>query len=143
MTGRPPPHRRQWTALFASLGLLIPLGLATKLVNGPGLPGWIHDHLGGTFYVTFFCLVFSPIFPRTRPWILAGGVLAATGLLECLQLWRPPFLEAARRTTPGALLLGTTFSPADFPPYFLGAILGGFWVDRVRRWRDDFRDAVR
>jgi hypothetical protein len=130
--GRPrarhPVANRQWIALSVSLILLIPLGLATKTVNGPGLPGWIHNHLGGVLYVVFWCLFFFPVFPRARTRALAGGVLAATCLLEFLQLWNPPFLAAIRGTAPGALLLGTTFSPADFPHYAAGAVLGGLWI---------------
>ncbi|MFP4030557.1 MAG: DUF2809 domain-containing protein [Desulfococcaceae bacterium] len=135
--GRHPFGRRQWVAPMISLAALIPAGLATKSANGPGLAGWIHNHLGGLLYVTFFCLLFFPLFPRARIATLAGGVLAATCLLEFLQLWQPPFLTAIRGTTPGAMLLGTTFSPADFPHYLAGAILGGFWVHWLDRLGGD------
>lgn len=135
--GRDPLGRRQRIALMISLVALIPLGLATKTVNGPGLAGWIHNHLGGVLYVTFFCLLFFPIFPRARITALAGGVLAATCLIEFLQLWQTPFLTAIRGTTPGALLLGTTFSPADFPHYLAGAVLGGLWVIWLNRMGGD------
>lgn len=141
MTRRVRLSRRQRIALLVSLAALIPLGLATKAVRGPGAAGWIRDHFGGAFYVAFFCLAFFPVFPRARPAALAGAVLAATCFLEFLQLWHPPFLEAIRRTVPGALLLGTTFGPADFPPYVVGAMLGGFWISRIRRMAPEPADS--
>ena len=46
------------------------------------------------------------------------------GLLEVLQLWHPPFLEALRGHFLGRTVLGTTFSWSDFPHYVAGAVLG-------------------
>ena len=52
------------------------------------------------------------------------AVLAATCALEFLQLWHPVWLERIRSTFIGRCLLGTTFGWSDFPPYFLGAVIG-------------------
>jgi hypothetical protein len=54
-----------------------------------------------------------------------------TCVLEILQLWHPPILEAMRDTWIGRLLLGSTFSWWDFPHYVLGSILGWLWLKKL------------
>jgi hypothetical protein len=70
---------------------------------------------------------------RTNPRRFAGGVLAATCVLEFLQLWHPPLPEAARGSFLGAAILGTTFDWTDFPYYFAGSGIGWFWLTQLRR----------
>lgn len=112
---------RLWTAV--ALVVIVPLGLATKRYPIEGL-AWVQENSGGALYVVFFCLAALLVWPRARIWIIALAVLAATCGVEVLQLWHPPWLEAIRDTTPGALVLGSTFVWADFPFYFIGAALG-------------------
>src|SRR5690242_17842921 len=78
------------------------------------------DVLGGVAYVVFFVLVFGATLARASSRNIAIAVLLITCVLEFLQLWHPPWLEAIRRTLAGRLLLGTTFEWKDFPPYFFG-----------------------
>lgn len=118
---------RRWVSLL----ILVPAGFYTKFYQGPAA-GWVHDSLGGVFYVIFWCLLASLLRPRWKPHRIAAGVLAATCALEFLQLWHPPFLEFLRSYFLGAAILGTTFDWMDFPYYFAGAILGWFWVTRLR-----------
>jgi len=67
---------------------------------------------------------------QTPQQVSAFGVCVATCGLEFLQLWQPPFLQAARATLPGRMVLGNSFTWSDFPSYFAGSFLGWVWV----RW---------
>jgi hypothetical protein len=115
--------------------LLLPLvaifGLAAKHYSGPGR--WWVNNWGpaSVAYVVFFILLAALFLPRRRAAApIAASVLLATCGLEFLQLWQPPWLQAARSTFVGAMLLGTTFSWWDFPAYIVGAVVG--WM--ILRW---------
>ncbi len=112
--------------LFAGL-LCLAAVIACFAYDGTraALPSWWRDHGGGIPYVFFwisFCFVLLPY----RRWIvpISLGVTAVTCLLEFLQLWKPPWLMEIRATRFGAALLGSGFTWADFPPYFIGGVLG-------------------
>jgi hypothetical protein len=107
-------------------------GIYAKYYNGPA-EAWVNDSLGGLLYVVFWCLFVFFVAPRVRSVSIAAWVLAVTALLETAQLWHPRWLEAVRRTLPGAALLGTTFVWSDFLYYIAGAAIGAFAVEWVRR----------
>lgn len=92
-------------------------------------PAW-RDRSGGTTYVIFWILTYALIRPKAPALPVALIVLSITCCLEFLQQWHPSWLEAIRRTLPGRLVLGTTFDWSDFPPYFVGALIG-FLVMRL------------
>jgi hypothetical protein len=112
--------KRKWILL--SLALLIPLGLLTKMYEGPG-GEWVNNSLGGVLYVIFWTLLCSLLFPVAKPCRIAGVVLLVTCMLEVVQLWHPPFLETVRSTFIGVTLLGNSFSWLDFPHYMLGSLV--------------------
>ena len=89
------------------------------------LPMWWRSFGGGIPYVAFWCCFGFLLVPK-RSWILRICLFATfmTCMLEFLQLWNPPPLAAFRATRFGAALLGSTFVWADFPPYFVGGIIG-------------------
>lgn len=108
--------------LLFALALLAPLGFSTKLYGGPGA-GFVAGYLGGVFYVVFWVYAVLLARPKWRTGRVAAAVLAATCMIEVLQLWHPPPLEAVRANPFGAVLLGETFSWGDFPCYLAGALL--------------------
>ena len=118
-------------AAIISLLVIVPIGFYGKFYSGPAA-GWVNDSLGGVFYEIFWCLVLFLFFANGSPKIIATGVLIATCLLECLQLWHPPFLEAIRSHFIGRTILGTAFVWSDFPYYFLGSYLGYLWIRRLK-----------
>lgn len=122
-------HQRLFLTLLI---VLIPLGFATKLYTGPGA-GWIVGSLGGAFYVAFWMLAVVFAAPRASSAAVALWVFLATCMIELLQLWHPPLLEAIRSTFVGRTVLGDTFSWADFPYYALGAFAGYGLIESVRR----------
>lgn len=123
------PKQRLWTLI--SIVVIVPLGLYAKFYQGP-VAFWVNNSLGGLLYVTFWCLVFFFFFPRARPWKIAAAVLTVTCILETLQLWHPPFLEAIRRYFLGRALVGTNFVWSDFFCYVVGAGVGCVWMRGLR-----------
>jgi len=117
---------------LAALAATAVLGVGTKLYAGPGA-GWVGGYAGGIPYEVFWILLAGIAWPRARPALLAGCVLAATSLLETLQLWQPEPLQAVRRTFLGHALLGSQFSVWDFPHYALGCAAGAALLSRLRR----------
>ena len=123
---------QRYLPIFLALLVVVPLGFYSKFYRGPAAE-WVNGSLGGVLYEIFWCLLIFLCFPRTEPLRIAGIVLAVTCLLEFLQLWHPPFLEALRGCFLGRALLGTTFAWLDFPHYLAGSLLGWLWVERLRR----------
>lgn len=87
---------------------------------------WVAAHLGGTLYVAFFYFLARSVHPEGRRGSVALLVTLATCGVEALQLSDASWLETLRSTTPGALVLGSTFSWIDFPFYALGGLLAPF-----------------
>ena len=106
--------------------LLVPwvaVGLATKVYSGPG-ETWVRAQAGGLFYVVFWTVLVLAVWPRFSSAGVAGVVVLATCCVEVLQLWHPTPLEWVRSSWSGQLLLGNSFSWWDFPPYFVGGLIG-------------------
>jgi Protein of unknown function (DUF2809) len=111
---------------------IVPLGYVVRFNRI--LPEFISDAGGGIAYELFFILLVLAIAPRSNIRLTVISVCLATCAFEFLQLYQPPWLQAIRATLPGRLILGTTFSWLDFPPYFIGSSLGLLWayyLDRV------------
>lgn len=115
--------------LLKLLAVVVPLGVASKLYEGPAR-FWVSGHAGGILYVVFWILLAFVIWPTLSSRLAALTVLGITSVLEVLQLWKPSALEAVRSTFIGHALIGSTFSWWDFPYYVLGSVLGVLLV----RW---------
>lgn len=113
-------------AVLISLIIILPFGYIMRFY-GP-TPEWLNDSLGSIAYQIFWILLIALLFPQASPLWTAVGVCLASCVVEFLQLWHPPFLEAMRATFLGRLVLGNTFIWSDFPSYFLGSILGWVWM---------------
>lgn len=125
--------RKNLANLFSIL-LITPLGFFTKLYTGNG-ETWVNNHLGGTFYIIFWCLIVFLIFPGTKPLIIAGWVLAVTILLEFLQLFHPKFLEFIRGSFIGKTIIGTSFNWIDFIFYFIGFGIAVIWLKGLSKFK--------
>ncbi len=118
-------------ALLLNLLFLIPAGYWVRFYHG-GRAYW-NDLLGAIAYEVFWILLFLLFYPKTAIGRVAIGVCLVTCMLEFLQLWHPPLLEAMRATLPGRLVLGNTFSWSDFFSYFLGSFIGWIWAKGLVR----------
>lgn len=120
---RPDQSRTRTRVLSTLIALaLVPLGLLCK----ESQVAWVAAHLGGTLYVAFFYFLARSVHPEGRRGSAAVLVTLATCGVEALQLSDAAWLEALRSTTPGALVLGSTFSWVDFPFYVLGGLFAPF-----------------
>lgn len=89
------------------------------------LPDWWEAHGGGIPYVIFWIAAWFVWFPKPRAILpITVGVVAFTCFLEFLQLWQPAWLVQFRATKFGAALLGSGFDWQDFPPYWIGGLVG-------------------
>ena len=123
---------KQRIITLLSLLFITPLGFLSKFYAGPGAK-WLNNSFGGLLYEIFWCLVIFLILPRLKPVNIAVGVFVVTCLLECLQLWHPPFLEVLRSDFIGRTIIGTSFVWSDFIYYILGCFAGWLWLERIRK----------
>lgn len=128
---RSSPQKRLYLA--GALGVLVAIGLSTKIYRGPFEP-WVQGHLGDVLVMPFLIGVARWCCPRRSPAALSGAILGLAIVTELLQLWQPPALQTFRATLLGKLTLGASFDGWDFLHYGLGALLGyaGLcWLDRA------------
>jgi Protein of unknown function (DUF2809) len=114
-------------ALLISIIFIIPLGYVVRFSQGLGLP-WLRDLLGSVAYEIFWILLVAFLYPKIAPSKVAIAIFIATCGVEFLQLWQTPFLQAARSTLVGRLVLGNTFAWSDFIAYFIGSFAGWLWL---------------
>jgi len=110
---------------YPALLITAVLGFLLKYYNGAG-SNFINNSLAGAAYVTFWCIYFRILLPRTSAKVITIAVTLTTCFLEFLQLWHPPFLIYLRQFWLTKILLGTTFHETDFIWYLAGAIIG--WI---------------
>ncbi|MDJ0775059.1 MAG: DUF2809 domain-containing protein [Mastigocoleus sp. MO_167.B18] len=129
-------HHIKWkyrVVLLLSIAIIVPLGYIIRFSPITGFE-WLNDVFGSIAYEIFWILLFAAIAPKISAFKVALGVCIATCGLEFLQLWQPSFLQAARSTLPGRLVLGNTFVWSDFPPYFIGSFLGWVWISWLKSY---------
>jgi hypothetical protein len=116
----------RWRIVLALLAVA-GFGFGAKFYPGPGR-WWVNNWGPASLaYEMFFMLLAFLAVPRRGAITpIALGVCATTCMLEVLQRWKPPWLQAVRSTFLGATLLGTSFSWWDLPAYPIGCILGWF-----------------
>ena len=120
------------TKALVILVLLVPAGFGAKVYEGAGSE-LMNNSLAGSIYVVFWCVALFWVFPAIHALFNAVSVLSITSAIECLQLWKTPLLDSVRGTFWGKTLLGTTFSPSDFPYYLFGAVVGFFLLGMLKR----------
>lgn len=77
------------------------------------------------------------LMPRWSVWRAAGAATAFSFAIEFSQLYHAPWIDAMRRTTLGALVLGDVFNWPDFGSYIVGIACGvaidGLYNTHARR----------
>jgi hypothetical protein len=121
-------HSQVRLRVALSILLVVPIGLALKFYRGPAR-AFLNDWTSSLAYECLWMLVAFFFVPRRRAiWRIAVGVFVATCIVEVMQLWHPPVLEAIRETFVGRCVLGTTFDPKDFAAYAVGCAIGAAWL---------------
>ncbi|BBO04286.1 MULTISPECIES: DUF2809 domain-containing protein [Bradyrhizobium] len=120
----------------AALALaVIVCGLSLRWYGFPlGLPAFVVKYGGSLLWATMVFLLGGVLLPRlTRTQIAAIAAVIAV-VVEFSRLVHPPWLDAFRLTTAGALLLGRIFSLWNLVAYAVG-IEFGVWIDRLVQLR--------
>jgi Protein of unknown function (DUF2809) len=134
----PIAFRRYRLAILLSLIAIAPIGYWVRFSKFLDA-AWLHDALGSVAYEIFWILLWVLLIPKVLPSRAAIAVCLATCAIEFLQLWQPAWLQALRATLPGRLVLGNTFSWADFPAYAIGSLAGWGWISGLRQRLSELR----
>ena len=113
--------RLRWVYAAATLAT-IAAGLASRAYSRH-LPWWLAKNLGDALYATMAFWAFRFLAPRARMSRVALAALAFCFAIELSQLYRAPWLDTIRATTPGRLVLGQGFHALDLVCYVLGVAL--------------------
>lgn len=119
-------------ALLIGIILIIPLGYSVRFAKDLGLP-LLQDIVGSLAYQILLMFLIAFFYPRASLVKVAVWVCLSSCVLELLQLWQPPLLQAIRATWLGRIVLGNTFTVSDFPPYAVGSFLGWLGLKWLRR----------
>lgn len=107
---------------FVALALsTIAVGLAVHR-RGTLLSPTVRDVLGDALWATMIGCWIGAFLPRTRIGPRAAIALAVCWAVEFGQLYHAPALDGWRRTTLGALVLGSGFDARDLGAYALGVL---------------------
>ncbi|MFY2556784.1 DUF2809 domain-containing protein [Corallococcus terminator] len=129
MTSSPRPSPGSATlprTRLLSLGLaalVIPLGLASRRRSLPW-PSFFATYAGDTLWALLVFLLLRFLAPRRSALAVAAVALAFSFGIEFSQGYHAPWLDAARRTLPGRLVLGAGFLWSDLVCYSVGVLLG-------------------
>ncbi|AGC43730.1 membrane protein [Myxococcus stipitatus DSM 14675] len=123
-----PAHDRPSTSRtrLLSLGLavlVIPLGLASRRKSLPW-PAFFATYAGDTLWALLVYLLVRFVAPRRAALTVAAVALTFSFAIEFSQDYHAPWLDAARRTLPGRLVLGAGFLWSDLVCYFVGILVG-------------------
>jgi hypothetical protein len=123
-------RRRLVRAAF--LLLVVVLGLASRKFAAH-LPSFAAAYAGDTLWALMVFLAVGFLRPRWKTARVAGLALAFAVCIEFSQLYHAPWLDAARHTLPGRLVLGDTFVWSDLLCYAAGVamgVIGETWANK-------------
>jgi hypothetical protein len=119
----PNPFARKRTWYFATLILVILLGLASR--RFPALfPVAIGKYPGDALWALMVFVGWGLIFPRRSTLQIFIFALVTAYGVELLKLYRAPWLDDFRASTVGHLILGSSFSWQNLMAYTIGSAMG-------------------
>jgi hypothetical protein len=117
-------------AVMATVGA----GLASRAFAAH-LPWWLAKNAGDALYATMVFWGAGFLAPRATTASVALVAVAWCFAVELSQLYRAPWIDAVRATTPGRLVLGQGFHAFDLICYVIGVGLAVGLELMVRRMR--------
>ncbi len=121
----PAQNRSRWKYALAAL-IVIGLGLGSRW-DAVGLPPLAAKYAGDSLWGLVVFLGVALVQPRRSTRSVACLAAAFACAVELSQLYHALWLDAVRRTLPGALVLGTPeskFAWADIAAYLIGISAG-------------------
>ena len=114
-------NRRYRSRPLLALGMVLVVGAGLASRRFPAaLPAWLGGYPGDALWAVLVFLAVVFIRPGARTSRLAMAALSLAYLVEALQLYQDPWLNAIRATTAGHLVLGQGFDWWDMVAYTLG-----------------------
>lgn len=117
-------RRRNRLCYILALGVTIAVGLFSRSSAADHLPGLVRTYAGDTLWALAVFLALGLVLPKAGTMRLAICAATISYGVELSQLYRAPWIDAIRRTIPGALLLGFGFQWSDLICYSVGILLG-------------------
>lgn len=114
--------RSRWRYATAT-AVTIAIGLASRSYRAY-LPWWLAKNAGDALYATMVLFGVGFLAPRARTARIALAAIAFCFAIELSQLYRAPWIDTVRETTPGRLILGQGFHAFDLVCYLIGVALG-------------------
>jgi glycopeptide antibiotics resistance protein len=115
--------RRHLLGHIGLLALTIALGLGSRRF-GYALPGFVASYAGDTLWALALFLFLGLILPGLSTGWVAVLALVVSLLVELSQLYHAPWIDSARQTMIGGLILGFGFLWSDLVCYAAGVGLG-------------------
>jgi hypothetical protein len=120
------------------IAVVICLGLGSR-AEAVALPPFVAKYAADALWALLVFLGWGLLLPSWRTAAVAGLAVGTSCAVEFSQLYHAPWLDAARRTPLGALVLGDTFAWGDIAAYLGGIALGAALEWAAQRTRGDSR----
>ena len=109
----------------------IALGLASR--RYPAMfPAGLEKYPGDSLWALMVFACYCTLLPASKTLKVAVLALMTSYSVEFSQLYQAPWINAIRATTPGHLILGSTFHVPDLAAYSIGVVIGtaldGLWL---------------
>ena len=112
---------------------VIAIGLFSRSGH-TGLPRFWTKYSGDALWALLIFVLVALILHRRSTIVVAAIAFAYSCATEFSQLYHSPWIDAARRTTLGHLVLGDTFAWADMIAYLVGVVFGVMAEVALRQW---------
>lgn len=121
---KPSPLNRRCLLILAAL--TIALGLLSRRYPIFG------NYPGDALWASLATLGWGFLLPRARNRVLGSLALATSFAVELSQLYNSTWIDSARATLPGRLILGSGFDPVDLLAYTIGTLISLLVVAKLR-----------
>jgi hypothetical protein len=123
MSGRQRVSRARSIPLYLTLTVLtIVAGLASRR-DPEYFPEFVARYAGDTLWATMAFWLLATAWRRAGTRRLAAAAMTIALVVECSQLYHAAWIDSIRRTTLGALALGSGFLWSDLACYALGVCI--------------------
>jgi hypothetical protein len=122
----PPPRLRRARhrgIYLLGIAVVICLGLGSR-AEAVGLPPFAAKYAGDALWALTVFLGWGLLLPPWRTAAVAGLAVVVYCAVEFSQLYHAPWIDTARQTTLGGLVLGDTFAWGDIAAYLVGIAVG-------------------
>ncbi len=120
--------------IFYAFALIVTVvvGLGSRAYAGFGA-NFIHLYVGDVLYATMYYWIIRGLAPSKSRYLAAGLALIICFVIEIMQWYHVPWIDAVRATRLGGLILGFGFLWSDLVCYALGVFLGWILDSRINR----------